>query len=425
MSLRLKLLFLLTGCFMLLSPISLGTGTTVSEVAKYLRLLTTVFIVGIGLATAPQLRIGTASRALAAFVFLYVLSPVWSDMPFWGLLNKGMFGLTCLSGIILAGSLRTSAEMRSGLRFLGLIAGGAAIVALVVFLKNPSATMTNNRMAVFGLNPNLIGHTASPLSILCMYVAINDRRRLWKILMIGACCILGLIIIATGCRGAALTMMIGTACLLAPNVRRPGVLFGVLFGVALVGFIGFEILDIGGNDRMINEIGKNTRSAIWKWGMKFFAKSPLIGCGWMHNGRQSATVQSMYVQVLAETGIIGALTLFVALLIVAKCWIDGFLKLKRLRLPVGTIYFALALLLVELVHGLAESSPVVCTELSALLLGLSVGLIDRVAELAEARGPMASWTALQASVRRRPSAREVLEALQQQNQRHLPFPPQT
>jgi O-antigen ligase len=422
-SIRLKLLFLLTGCFVLLSPISLGQGSTISEVAKYMRLSTTMLIVGVGFATAPQLRLGNASRALFAFVVLFVLSATWSDSPLWGLFNKGMFGLTCLSGVILAGSLRTSAEMRSGLRFLGFIAGGAAIVALVVFIKNPSATSSQDRMAIFGLNPNLIGHTASPLAVLCMYVAMNDRRRIWKILMVGACCILGLIIIATGCRGAALTLMIGSACLLAPSVRRPGVLFGALSGAALIAFIGFEVMDIGGNDRMVNEIGKNTRTGVWSWALRHFARSPLIGCGWMHFGSHSATVQSMYMQVLAETGIVGALLLFIVLLTIAKSWIDGLLKLKRLHLPTNACSLALSLLMVELAHGLTESSPVVGTMLSALNLGLSVGLTDRVANLAETSRTTSTPLVASSSIRRRPSPRQVLEAMQQ-NQRNLPVPPQ-
>jgi O-antigen ligase len=422
---RIKLLFLLAGSFVLLAPISVGTGSTVTEGAKYLRLATTLVIVGTGLFNMSRMRFGPGSRALFAFVLLFVGSSLWSNLPLWALLNKSMFGFTCLSGLVLAGSLRSASDMREGFRFLGMIAAAAAIVALGVFLKDPSGVSTHDRMAVFGVNPNMIGHTASPLSILCMYVAINDRRRLWKVLMIGACCILGLIIIATGCRGAALTMMIGTACLVAPHTRRPGVLVGVLVCAALTAFIGFEVLDIGGNDRMLNEIGKNTRSGIWNWAFRIFHQSPLIGCGWMHVGRRSATVQSMYMQVLAETGIVGVFVLLVTLLIVAASWLGGFSRLKQWRLPTGTGYFALALVMVELVHGLTESSPVVGTMMSALDLGLGIGLADRLVDLADVARPSLAPSVAAARIvprRRRPSAMEVLEALRQKEQR-VPAPP--
>jgi O-antigen ligase len=418
-------LFLLAGSFVLLAPISLGTESAISEGAKYLRLVTTLLIVCVGILNISRLRFGAGGRALIVFVVLFVGSGAWSNLPVWALFNKSMFGFTCLSGLVLAGSLRSAADMREGFRFLGMIAGGAAIVALAVFLKDPSGVSTQDRMAIFGVNPNMIGHTASPLSILCMYVAINDRRRVWRILMVGACCILGLIIIATGCRGAALTMMIGTSCLVAPHTRRPEVLVGVLVCAALTAFVGFEVLDIGGNDRMLNEIGKNTRSGIWHWALRFFQKSPVIGCGWMHFGRRSATVQSMYIQVLAETGIVGAFTLFTTLSLVAASWLGGFVRLKRWRLPTGSAYFALALVMVELVHGLTESSPVVGTMMSALNLGLGIGLSDRLVDLADVARPVGVPAAVatgRAPRRRRPSAVEVLEALRQKEQR-LPAPP--
>jgi O-antigen ligase len=416
---------MLAGSFVLLAPISVGTGSSVTEGAKYLRLATTLAIVSVGIFNLSRLRLGTGSRALIVFVLLFVGSGVWSNLPVWALFNKSMFGFTCLSGLVLAGSLRSASDLREGFRFLGIIAGGAAIVALAVFAKDPGGAATQDRMAVFGVNPNMIGHTASPLSILCMYVAINDRRRLWKVLMVGACCILGLIIIATGCRGAALTMMIGTSCLVAPHTRRPEVLVGVLVFAALTAFVGFEVLDIGGNDRMLNEIGKNTRSGIWNWALRYFHRSPIFGCGWMHYGRRSATVQSMYIQVLAETGIVGAIVLLTTISLVAVSWLSGFLRLKRWRMPTATGYFALALVMVELVHGLTESSPVVGTMMSALNLGLGIGLADRLVDLADVARPALAPAALaagQAARRRRPSAFEVLEALRQKEQR-LPAPP--
>src|SRR5262249_13206369 len=142
----------------------------------------------IGLTYSSRLRLGMASRALTVFASLYVISAVWGTSPIWGLINKGMFWLSCLSGVVLAAALRTRDEMRWGLRLLGVVSGGAALVALLVFVKAPTAAVrTHDRLAVFGINPNMLGHTAVPLSILCMYVAINDRRPMWRLMMIGAC----------------------------------------------------------------------------------------------------------------------------------------------------------------------------------------------------------------------------------------------
>jgi O-antigen ligase len=425
-SIRLKLILLLTGSFVLLAPLSVAPGVSFAEPAKYFRLLVTMLIVGIGLIPGDQLRLGAASRMLTAFAIMFSLSGGWSDSPIWGLFNKGMFGLTCFSGTVLACSLRTPGEMRSALRFLGIVSAAAALVSFVLFLMNPSQTSSLNRMAIFGINPNTMGHAAVPLAVLCMYVAINDNRRLWKALMVGACCILGLIIIATGCRGAALTMVIGTACLIAPYSRRPGVLLGVLVGAAFVGYLGFEVMDIGGNDRLLSEVVKDNRGPIWRFGMRNFEMSPLIGRGWLHYGSRSLTVLSIYIQTLAETGLIGAALLVGTLLVVANRWFDALVRLKRLRLPTGVCYLALALLLVELVHGITESSPFVGTNMACLVFGLGIGLVDRAAELGIATRSQVRQVASAATlpqVRRRLSAREVLDAMQQNTNEGPACPP--
>lgn len=423
MNFTLKIIFALAGCFILLAPTSVAPALSIAEPAKYFRLLTTILIVAVGLASS-RVRFGAGSRAMIAFVTLFVAAGLWSDALAWALFNKGMFGFACVSGIVLACSLRTPAEMRSGLRFLGLVSGAAALVAFLVFMADPGQTRTNDRMAVFGINPNMIGHTAVPLSILCMYVAINDRRAIWRGSMIGACCLLGLIIVATGCRGAALTLMIGSACLLAPYARRPGVLLGAIGGLGLIAYIGVEVLGIGGSERLFSEIGKNTRAGPWSYALGAFARSPLIGHGWIHVGSKSVSLLSIYLQTLAEAGIVGAVALLGALAIVASTWLSSLLKLHRMRAPTNLCYLALALLMVELVHGLTESGPFVGTTLASLSLGMSIGLADRVVDLAIADRPRQRQgnTGAIRGLPRRPSAREVLAALEEQEsqQRHLP-----
>src|SRR5262245_35847672 len=105
-SLRLKLMFLLAASFVLLAPMSVAPNFSLAEAAKYFRLGATALIVIIGL--MGRLYLGLAGRTLAVFTILYVVSAVWSGSALWGLFNKGMFGLSCLSGLFLAASLRTS-----------------------------------------------------------------------------------------------------------------------------------------------------------------------------------------------------------------------------------------------------------------------------------------------------------------------------
>lgn len=93
--------------------------------------------------------------------------------------------------------------------------------------------------------------------------------------------------------------------------------------------------------------------------------------------------------------------------------------------PTNLCYLALALLMVELVHGLTESGPFVGTTLASLSLGMSIGLADRVVDLAIASRPKQrqGMPGATRELPRRPSAREVLAALEEQEsqQRQLPL----
>jgi hypothetical protein len=106
--------------------------------------------------------------------------------------------------------------------------------------------------------------------------------------------------------------------------------------------------------------------------------------------------------------------------VIFATWIQGFQRVKRLRLSTSISYLALALTAVELVHGLTESSPVLGASLATVALGLGVGLTDRAADLTRSTAPAAA--APSSPAQSRPSARDVLDAIRQ-DRRHLPTRP--
>jgi hypothetical protein len=61
--------------------------------------------------------------------------------------------------------------------------------------------------------------------------------------------------------------------------------------------------------------------------------------------------------------------------------------LKRLKLPADLSYLSLACLFSVILHGLAESSMVIGGTLNPMLLGLGVGLSDRLREFSVAPRP--------------------------------------
>lgn len=416
MTIRQKIMLLLAGSFILLSPLSVAPEFPYAEAMKWPRVASTVLIILLGLAGGDLARLGPGSQALLGFIVIFFISGSWAESKIGALLNKGMFASTCGAGIALACSLRSASDLRSALRFLGFVSGGAALVVLVVFRANPDAVGSNNRMALMGINPNMMGHAAVPLYTLCLYLATQDARKIWRLLMIAACGGIVLVIMATGCRGAVLTASVGTACVLAPLTRKPGVLIGAAVGLMAVAIVGYAVLSIGGSERMLNDMTKNTREYIWRWALIKFGKSPIIGVGWMGYGLHAASVLNIYLQALAEAGLVGFFSLVAAFGAILVSWYEGRSRLMRLRLSIDACHLALALVAVEMVHGLTESDPLLGAAMATLSLGLGVGLIDRVPRLivagASERG-QSLGAAMTAPVRRRPSAQEVLEAMRQ------------
>jgi O-antigen ligase len=379
---RFRPIFLLAGAFVLLAPLSVATGLGLSEPAKYARLATTVLIVLAGAATGRGLRMGAAGKAMTAFVAIFIGACVWSGNPVYACFYKGMFGLSFMSGLVLVNSVRSVEEFTKGLRLLGFVAVLAAFVALAVFLRDPDASTSLERMSVFGLNANLLGEASALLWILCLYLATSQRSRFWLALMALACGALGLIIIGTGSRGAALMALTGTLFVLLPMVQRPGRLAAALLGVLVVVYLAFEVFELSGGDRFVNEISKDTRSAIWSHAFrKYFMRHPLTGVGWLHYGDQWATLQNAYLQTLVETGLLGAGVLALALGMTARGLYRNYQQVKRRRLPRELLYLNLAFLVPVLMHGMAESSLFIGCSLDSLFLGMGVGLVDRMLPL--------------------------------------------
>src|SRR5262249_23048848 len=148
--------------------------------------------------------------------------------------------------------------------------------------------------------------------------------------------------------------------------KRPGLFASVVFGVVLVGYVAVMILDVRGGGRLttIEGLTKNTRADIWWWGFKKFLESPVVGVGWFSvDGVRWACVQSSYLQVLIEAGVIGILILGVVLLFIAVRWLENFARLRRIGASPEIAYLNLALLGPTLLHGLTESSLVTGTSL--------------------------------------------------------------
>lgn len=381
-------IFLLAAAFVLLAPVSVATGLAISEPAKYVRLGTTVLMVLLGAQSGRGLRMGPVGTMMSVFVAFFVMSGIWSGNPVFALIYKGMFGLSFFAGLVLVNSVKDSDEFKKGLDLLGAVAVLASFVALAAYWRDPSGSVRQERMSVFGLNANLLGEASAMLWILCLYLALHQKSKLRLAILGLACASLALIIVGSGSRGAALMAAVGSLFLLVPFTKRPGMVAGVLLGILVVVYVGSEVLDVGGG-RFVRDLSKDTRTQIWTNVMKrYFSKSPAIGIGWLNNGNQWAAVQSAYIQTLIESGIVGAGLLLAALASIANGFLRNRDEFQRRRLPKELFYLNLALLAPILMNGAFESSLFIGASLDSLLLGMGVGLLDNAVRIvATSSGP--------------------------------------
>ncbi|HEY3968505.1 MAG TPA: O-antigen ligase family protein [Planctomycetaceae bacterium] len=391
---RTRLPFVLAAMFILLSPLSVSTQETgkivrvgkTSQVevqpangpAKYGRIAVTVLIVAFGLSSRGSFVAGPASKAICAWAALFVLSGIWSTAPHYALFHKSLFALVLLSGFTLVKCVRNLDELNRGLRFLSLFAGGAACVTFLAYLQGAAGGSTNGRMAMLGLNSNMLGMTAASLLILCAYAAINDPSLTVKRLMILPCLVLGIILIGSGSRGCALMALTGILFLALPLVRRPAVLAGLGLSLLITVYVAVEVLEVGGGNRLVKDLSKDTRGEVWRYVFKGYLKSPLIGTGWWtNNGTSWANTHNAYLQVLTESGPLGITLLALALFTMLRSWKRNHAWLRKCRLPLNLSYLTAALVVPVLLEGFAESGVFMGSGVNALFLGMGVGLLDR------------------------------------------------
>jgi predicted Kef-type K+ transport protein len=131
--------------------------------------------------------------------------------------------------------------------------------------------------------------------------------------------------------------------------------------------------------------------------MKNFVRSPLVGQGWIDSGNGTANLMSIYMQTLAELGVIGMAILIVVLVILAgRAWrLRAIVRRYHFAADVG--YLAIGLMVSILAHGAFESGDFMGSTINALLLGFSVGLLDRLPDLIVNAVAVARRRAAQAS----------------------------
>ena len=385
-------ILLLAGAFILLSPISAAPGLSVVEAAKWGRVYAAMLMVVIGILGYQIVQIGAASKLLMGFVGLYVLAAMWGPAPVPGLIYKGLFGMAVVAGMFMVYSIRDRVELSRAIRWIAMIGGLAGLVLLAVFLQNPKAMLNySGRLMIAGLNPNRIGQTAAPMVVLCSYLAFHDPSKFWKAFGYFMAGSLTVIILYTGSRAAAASAVFGCFIVALPLIKRPVQAMAVAMVLAMFTWASLHYIEAEAVERLTSaatlskstEELASTRALIWSNAMKSFRKSPLIGEGWIKKDEGASTVNlhSMYLQTMAETGLVGTFMLLLSFLFPIFRGFRFYVTVRRNVVISNLLALPLGLLVLMLAHGIGESGTLMGSTLNSLFLGFSVAMIDRLPEL--------------------------------------------
>jgi len=378
---KINLLFLLAGAFVALSLLSVALALSLYNVAKYARVYTTVLMVMFGVG---YYRIHTLNRAVqlfSVFILYSLLSPLWSLMPLTGMAYKSFFLFTFFSGVFMAYSLRDWREAETGFRYLVALATVGTLYALL-FLMPGERTLVNSRANFFDINPVRLGGTAASMALLCCYVGLYDRSRNWRSLGLVTMFLLLALIAVSGNRSGFLVALVG-ACLTAlPLTQRPRRLMVIGFAVILLaGGTFIALQDTYGMQRMFSLA--NTRDALWRMNVEIISRSPLFGHGWVYGGRDIgyANLHSMYYQILAEMGIVGAALFAVCLMPILLQWYHCYRSVGRIPRGAEFVILPLTFIAGALVMGLFEVGALAGVLPDTLLWGFGIALVDRLPAL--------------------------------------------
>ncbi|HUT09873.1 MAG TPA: O-antigen ligase family protein [Thermoguttaceae bacterium] len=379
---KIHAMFLMAGAFLLFSPVSgaMGIPAAISSPAKFARVYTTILMILLGISFYRVGRIGPAAKVLLVFTVYYVVSAMWGETPIAGLMYKGgVFGATVLAGVVLALSTPSIATFRRGLRFLAVLTAILGAVVVVYSIQNPQEVFRYGRLDVAGLLPIRVAMSMATGILIWSYLAVYDRSRLWRWAAWPICGVLSSVVVLTGSRGAAATVLAGFFIQAVPLMRRGRqFLVTTVMATILVGVAVYYIGESAGALRMTSTL--DTRGQRWTRTWNLFLESPVIGRGWIGTERTHSAwnAHSTYFQIALETGAVGVFVMSACLLLVAYFAWRSYKFMRRFPGVSGETILVASILGSLMVDALSDSAMVFGSMPNTLFLGFAVGMIDRL-----------------------------------------------
>ncbi|MBN1589451.1 MAG: O-antigen ligase family protein [Pirellulales bacterium] len=387
-----------------------AVSSTTTTAVKLTRIFSPVLLVVLAVAIYRVRRLGPAGKALMVFSVLYVSTAIWSPQPFWALVYKGIASCTFLGGLALAYGTRDVSDFIRGLRIFAVIGGAFGLLGVSYVIQHPEAAFSSRAFA-FGMSPPQVGGVSAPILLMCVCLVFHDRSLRWKAYSMLAAGSLLLLILFAGARGPLGVAVIGSFFLALPLVKHP---VRLLIGGVVLGAFVFTLVQVFHTEAFerFKDYSPENRYEIWKWGWNNFKRSPLVGQGWLYVSHASASssrisrlptanagpcwnesligerasrasrftprgAHNMYIQVLAESGLLGVACFLICGFLVMRRTIAMCSRVRRNPNIGGCFAFAPACLLAILAHGLATAAPLSAETFHTMSIGFCVGLVDQ------------------------------------------------
>lgn len=167
-------------------------------------------------------------------------------------------------------------------------------------------------------NPNDLGMVANWGILGCLYYVRRQGSKVLRLICLGAAAALAATLFLTGSRGGQLQMGINLWMIFIGGKRKA--LGIVLLGVALVGVL--VVLPKLSPERSDAGASKDERTELLMAGARLFKSYPIQGAGYLRfpqlNDFKSLFPHNVYVQALAETGLVGSLTFFAMMIFLRR-----------------------------------------------------------------------------------------------------------
>ena len=316
------------------------------------------------------------------FWLLFTVAALWSRYPLIGLLFKGQSLVIFLAGLMAGSVLSSSRDLGYAVRIL--ILASAASAVLLTFAaagEDLGSQRVYDRLSVKGINSNSIASAAMPIALVCAYAIAAERSLFLRLVAAFAGAYAAWVLLASGSRASVAATLLALIVMFA-GMRRERLVLAAAVPLLSVAVWQFLSVDGGliGVDRMLDRGLTNTRENLWEYVLaRWVAENLLFGVGWFSwNGNSWANLLNVGLQVLAETGLIGAAMFFGVLVALLRSALFVYRRRAVLGSQEGLLSLLIAIQLAIAMRGAFEASMMLGTNAHTLLWGFSIAVIGRM-----------------------------------------------